>query len=79
MLCVCGNLAAGGEIFTESYTKAHLPIVALRCSINLAYQAADASHPDRVEPARRIASKFAEHSFLMRLHTAKAPIRICVT
>jgi hypothetical protein len=74
VLYVCGNPDAGGGIFVQSYTKAHLPSAALRCSINLAYQAADVSHPDRVEPARRIARNFAEYSFLIRLYAAKAPI-----
>jgi hypothetical protein len=38
--------------------KCHLPAVALHCSIGAAYQAADASHPRRVERARRRARKF---------------------
>jgi hypothetical protein len=44
--------------FSTGYCKDNLPAGALRCSIRVAYQAADASHPMRVEQARRRARKF---------------------
>jgi hypothetical protein len=56
-------------------TKLNLPVFTLGCSIRLAYQAADASHPNRAERARRRARKFRRivDSFINR-GAAETPI-----
>jgi hypothetical protein len=55
--------------------QSNLPAAPVHCSIRLAYQAADASHPRRVEQARRRARKFRRiRSILYTLHATKAPI-----
>ena len=51
-----------------------LPAGALGCSIGLAYQAADASHPNRAERARRRARKFRRIDYFFIRHTAETPI-----
>ena len=55
--------------------RVHLPVAGVRCSIGIAYQAADAGHPN----AGRASSPPSKEtsptgSILTRLHTAKAPI-----
>jgi hypothetical protein len=51
-------LGCGSKTAREAWRKRHLPAGTLLCSIRLAYQAADASHPRRAERARRRARKF---------------------
>jgi len=66
---------ASGPKMGEGTSKVHLPAVPVHCSIRLAYQAADASHPRRVEQARRRARKFRRiRSILNRQQAAEAPI-----
>jgi hypothetical protein len=54
--------------------KLDLPATALACSIRLAYQAADASHPNRAERARRRARMFRRTvHFLVKHQRRKLP------
>ena len=72
----------GAELFCRSNGNAgavtgnrHLPAGTLLCSIRLAYQAADASHPKRAERARRRARKLRRNVYsLIQEHAAETPI-----
>ena len=46
VLCIWGIFGESGRLSIPGNTKVHLPAGALRCSIKLAYEAADASHPN---------------------------------
>jgi hypothetical protein len=55
-----------------SFAKVYLLFDRNQYRIVFAYQAADASHPEGEELARRRAEKFAERSNLFQLQAAKA-------
>ena len=67
--CVCGF----SSISPLDSSPRHLPAAWLRCSIRVAYQAADALLPGRAEQARRRAKQnFAGRSFPCQIRAAKA-------
>jgi hypothetical protein len=62
------------DAFGVSGRWEHLPAAPPRCTIRLAYRAADAGHPNRVEQARRTQGKSAGRAASLRQPVADVPI-----
>jgi hypothetical protein len=55
--------------------EVHLSVALLRCNIKVAYQAADAGHPERGRASSPLSKQFSPYSsFLTKLHATKAHI-----
>jgi ribosomal protein S7 len=57
----------------QFHTKGYLQAEAQACSIRVAYQAADESHPEWEVRSRRQQGSFADQSFHISLYRQKLP------